>query len=110
MVIGEVESFLLLIALGYLLMWLFKKQPLSLSGARLLDKIIKQNYFEELLNCYLCLGVWTFSLLSWLFKFTIITVGIPILDVLITGSVTSFVGYLLFRGWESSFTNIIIRS
>lgn len=91
-------------------MWLFKKQPLSYWVARILNRILKTSSFTDLLDCYLCLGVWAFSLLSWAFKFTIISVRIPILDFGITGCVMSFIGYLIYKGWESSFMEIVIRS
>ena len=107
---SPIVDFLLLLALGYLLMWLFKKQPLSYGVARLLDKKLHTTSFVDLLDCYLCLGVWSFSLLSWMFKFTIISLRIPILEFVVTGCVMSFIGYLIFRGWESSFTKIVIGS
>ena len=107
---SPVVNFFLLLGLGYLLMWLFKKQPLSYGIARWLDKKLQIHSFVDLLDCYLCLGVWSFSVLSWLFKFTIISIGIPILEFVVTGCVMSFIGYLIFRGWESSFMNIVIGS
>lgn len=91
-------------------MWLFKKQPLSFFIAGKLDGKIKQTWFHELLECNLCLGVWAYLVLNWIFNFTIIFIGIPFLEYLITGCVMSFIGYLLSKGWESQFTNIIIGS
>ncbi len=63
---------------------------------------------EKLLNCDLCLGVWTYTILSGIMNIQIIE-NMNIFGYLLTGSVSSFIMYLVVRGWNQEYSGYIIE-
>lgn len=92
--------------LGKLLMYVFRKQPLS--------KRLRQNKtMEELISCDLCLGVWVYSILFGIFRQDFLQgyiTYLPVVSELISGIVTSFVAYLVTSGWKANFEVIQITA
>jgi hypothetical protein len=92
--------------LGRLLMFLWLKQPLSKWLGR------KNWIFRELFDCSLCLGVWTYWIMSFLFRINNIEIikfaGIPVVDDLFTGALTSFIFWVFETGWKVLFTSTVI--
>jgi len=95
----EYFAFLLV---GRLFMYLFRLFP---PAVRLLQK---HEDTEKLLNCDLCLGVWTFTILAWIMNIQIIE-NTNVFGYLITGSVSSFIMFLLVRGWNQKFREYVIE-
>lgn len=103
--IGEVRFALLVgvALLGRLLMFLWRKQPLSGEIAK------RSTYFEAMFDCDLCLGVWTYFLLFLLFKIKLIEqVNIAVLNEFLSACVLSFIMWLVGYGWQTAFGSIII--
>ncbi len=63
---------------------------------------------EKLLNCDLCLGVWTYTILSGIMNIQIIE-NMNIFGYLLTGSVSSFIMYLVVKGWNQEYSGYIIE-
>lgn len=108
MVLSEAVSttdFFLLCAVGRLLIYLAQKAPYK--------NWFKDNqFFKELFDCQLCLGVWIYALLSAVFRkflFCDIFSYIPVLSELVTGSVLSFIMFLVSSGWDARFRVIYME-
>lgn len=85
-------------------MFLWNRQPLSKAiGA-------KWRYFKELFECPLCLGVWTYWALALLLRINIIEVAryIPALSEFLTGTITAFIMWLVWLGWNQAFQAIFV--
>jgi len=61
-------------------------------------------------GCNLCLGVWVYSALAFVFRMNILQeyFYMNILSELITGAVTSLLVHLVTIGWKSEFSTIVI--
>lgn len=98
------------VLVGKLLIFIFQKFPkhtLPLIGRLFRDG----KFLEELFSCDLCLGVWVYAGLSFIFSVNILGeyFYIPILCEFITGGAISFLMHLFSAGWESKYQNIIIE-
>lgn len=62
-------------------------------------------FLHDLFACDLCLGVWTFAILSFFFKANLLQsfFYIPVLSEFITGGVTSLVVHLLRIGFQAEY-------
>jgi hypothetical protein len=80
--------------IGKLLMYLFRKFPLS-------ALMRKNKYTEQLLNCDLCLGVWTYFFLALILKFRWSEIPYPVLSEFFVGCMTSFISFVFSAGWSS---------
>jgi len=96
-----VEYFLYL-AVGRLFIYLLRLFPLAV---RILEK---NKDTEKLLNCDLCIGVWIYTFLAWTMNIHIIQHS-NVISYLVTGSVSSFIMYLLKRGWDQEFREYVIK-
>ena len=93
--------------LGYLLvgrlfMYLIRLFP---PAVRLLERYEDT---KKLLNCDLCLGVWTYTALSGIMNIQIIE-NLNVFGYLITGSVSSFIMFLIVKGWNQEFREYVIK-
>jgi len=97
--LGEI---VLIGGLGELLMFLWNKQPLS--------KFIssKSNFFKEMFECDLCLGVWAFWILALIFGAYAFDPYIPVFSEFIFGAIMSFFAHLVRIGWQTKFGKIFI--
>jgi hypothetical protein len=88
---------------GKLFIYTFQKFPLI--------RDIKNKFFSELFLCDYCLGVWFFSILSWLFSITLFKeyFYFPVISELATGTITSFLVHLLSIGWKEKFGVIVVE-
>ena len=87
---------------GRLLMYLLRLFP---PVVRLAEKYEDT---EKLLNCDLCLGVWTYTILSGIMNIQIMT-DMNIFGYLLTGSVSSFIMALIVDGWNQKFREYVIK-
>jgi len=104
---------------GKLLIFIFQKFPKS--KIPLIGRLFLEGKFlEELFSCDLCLGVWVYTGLSFIFSvnilgfiFSVNILGeyfyVPILSEFITGMIVSFVMHLISAGWETRYQNIVIE-
>jgi len=72
----------------------------------------KGEFWDELFECDLCLGVWVYSILALIFKIDIFTEYFgyaSIVGMLLTGMVTSFIVHLLKIGWNEKFSIIVME-
>lgn len=90
-----IEQFFVILLIGKLVMYLARKAPY----------MRWVTFFRELFSCELCLGVWVYGLLAFLFGFYLPsgTRYIPLISEFITGAILSFVMWLLTDGWNSKF-------
>jgi hypothetical protein len=66
------------------------------------DNEIKIKFFEKLLSCRLCLGVWVYTVLSAILRVQVFDfMYVPALSELITGCVSSFMMFFFVIGWKS---------
>ena len=100
----SVGEFVFFAIFGRVLIYLGGKFPIS--------KIVKNDFIEKLFECDLCLGVWIYTILAYFlgadlvpayFKYT------PYLNEFLTGAVTSFIVWMVVRGYESEFSTVIIE-
>jgi len=95
---------------GKLLIFIFQKFPKS--KIPLIGRLFLEGKFlEELFSCDLCLGVWVYTGLSFIFSVNILGeyFYVPILSEFITGMIVSFVMHLISAGWETRYQNIVIE-
>lgn len=100
-----IARFLVLCLVGKLLMYLWTISPY----AEWLGK--KSPFFQKLFECHLCLGVWAYPTLAWVFHVNVLDAFfyIPILSEIITGGVTSFLVWLASEGWSARFSAYEIK-
>jgi len=73
--------------------------------------LYRWEYLKQLFECDLCLGVWVYFFLTFLFginyfyNFTYI----PIISEFIIGAVTSFLMHLITLGWKEKFTILYLE-
>ena len=94
----NVETFVLFLLIGKLIMFLARKSPYFQWG----------DFLKALLDCELCLGVWVYFLLALVFHLNLFSDYVPLLSESITGSVMSFVMWLLTEGWNAKFRELHI--
>lgn len=93
-----VLEFLAFAGLGKILMYVFRKFPLV--------RDIQGNFWKELIDCDLCLGVWMYIGLARLLSFDIYYYYFSypdILGYLFTGITTSFLTWIFVTGWNANF-------
>jgi hypothetical protein len=83
------------------------------------QKFFKQNELEKrtfpfvqrLFSCNLCLGVWAYTILAFIFRLNALNElpYIPVLTELITGCVTSYLVHVIEMGWRSENEVIVIK-
>jgi hypothetical protein len=85
-----------------LFIFLGKKFPIT--------NFIRWKFLTELFSCDLCLGVYICFGLAFIFKVNVFEefyiIGV---SEFITGSITSFLLYLLKLGWDTAFGEIVIE-
>jgi hypothetical protein len=98
----EVQFFFYAVV-GKLFIYTLQKFPLL--------RDVKNKFIRELLDCDYCLGVWVFSILSWLFQFTLFREYIycPFISELATGVIISFLVHLINIGWREKFGVIVVE-
>jgi len=75
----------------------------------LLNRVIKQGYFRELLECDLCLGFWVYALVSYLCDVNLVSFLPVVISQALTGMIMSFIMRLVVAGWNAEFSNIIVE-
>lgn len=76
-------------------MFVFRKFPLV--GE------IDGTFWRSLIDCDLCLGVWIYTVLAYMWGLSLGENYIIGLSELVVGSVTSFLVYVFVEGWNSLF-------
>jgi hypothetical protein len=91
------------VVIGKLFIYTVQKFPLV--------RNIKNPFLSELFLCDYCLGVWIFSVLSWLFQFTLFREYLycPFISELATGVIISFIIHLISIGWKEKFDIIVVE-
>ena len=96
---------LVLAGIGKLAMFLWKKAPYQGYIARL-PRVGK--FFKELFACELCLGVWIYWLLGFIWQMNFMGVTLPVLSEFLDGIVISFIVWVFSAGWQTLFQNFVI--
>ena len=94
-------NFLIYVALGKLLIYI---------GQKFLGNS-KSFFFNKLVNCDLCLGVWVYTILAGLYQIRLledVLWYVPIASELITGIAVSFIVHLLSIGVREKFGTVIV--
>jgi len=99
----QVIGFLLV---GRLVVFVLQKFPFI--KIPFIGNLFKEGKFlEQLFGCDLCLGVWVYAFLSYLFQVDFVKdifgKDIVVINSLITGMIASFVVYIFAIGWNTRF-------
>ncbi len=97
-------AFLLYLAIGKLLIWIFQKLGR--------DNEIKIKFISKLLSCSLCAGFWVYSFTSWITKsyaFQDWIMYIPVFSEIVTGVFSSYIVYVFENGWKSLYEVLVIK-
>lgn len=95
--LGTLVSYALL---GRLFMFLLRRFPPALALSERLG-------LEELLACDLCLGVWVYGGLAFLFSMNALApCYVPIVSEFVSGAAMSFGMWLFVMGWNDQFREI----
>lgn len=91
------ETFIYLLLSGFLI-WFIQTQ-------KIFDKLFFIDFLKEMRKCGLCLGFWVCLLLQPIFKLGIldnfnINIYTYIVNVLVTAAVSSFIIFLVVKGYE----------
>lgn len=84
---------------------LFVVQKASKQYLSLLKPSKFRGFLEQLFGCDLCLGVWLYTLFAWLLDINVLYEFryVPVVSEVVTGIITSFIVWLLAKGWNSQF-------
>lgn len=96
-------SYLLFMGIGKAMIYLGMKFPLFSES--------RYEFVRRLFECDLCLGVWIYTILSFVMGVVLFRDLFYVLFVseLITGGITSIIMHLLGLGWSAKFSTIIIE-
>lgn len=92
------KEWIMFALVGKLLMFVVRKFPPV--------RDVKNKFLRELIDCDLCLGVWTYTILSFITDYIFEYTSVPIIEQLITGAGTSFLVFLIVLGYQSQFSVI----
>lgn len=96
-------EYLLFLVVGRLLIFIGKKF--------VEQNNIKIQFINRLFRCNLCLGVWVYTLMSWLTGYYVFhdwTSYIPVFAELAAGCFSSYLVYLVENGWKSLHEVIVV--
>lgn len=80
--------------------WLYEQAPIG---------NFWRHFFRDMISCNLCLGVWIYFILEFLFKVNLIEfVYVPVISEFVNGAMISFIMWLLIAGWNTLFGTIEI--
>lgn len=100
---GVISHLILYTGIGWLLLFLWKKQPLSLALAK------RSAYLEAMFACDLCTGVWLYFFLALAMRINLLDwFYLPGLSEFLTGCGVSFLRWLMRLGWDAMFRTILI--
>jgi hypothetical protein len=99
------DSWLIFIIIGRVLVWVGMKFPLP----NFLNRIEKVRNLHE---CPLCLGVWIYGIMSYFMWMDLLSAlgffYVPVLSEIVTGAGISFLVHIFVLGWKSMFEVIIV--
>jgi hypothetical protein len=99
-----IDELVIYFAVGKVSIYLIQKFPLTQKLSE------KSELLEKLFNCNLCLGVWVYWFLAFLFGLHWQAfIYVPVLSELLFGACASFVMWLISLGWNSQFQTIVIE-
>lgn len=100
----EMSFFVLFSGLGKLLMFIFRKFPLT-------EKIASKNTtLQTLYTCNLCLGVWFYTFMAFVLNYNAFPeIKNKTFGKFVTGCFTSFINWLFWNGVDSQFRDIILE-
>lgn len=87
--------------LGKTILWLWSLVPKPSMGS----------YLDKLFECDLCLGVWLYFGMAWIFKLNALDwfIYIPIVSEFITGALMSTLVFLISEGWNARFRDLVVN-
>lgn len=87
--------------MGKLIMWLWEMFPIRPRGIP---------FFDKLFTCHLCMGVWVYTFLSFVFGMIALDwfPYIPVFSEFLTGAILSFIVHLVSSGWNSEYRDLIV--
>lgn len=103
-------SYIVYASIGRLIIFLLQKFPLhdTLEGMGFSEG----KFLHDLFSCDLCLGVWVYTILAFIMQIDILKgwfEPIPIINEIITGAATSFIVHLIRIGWQTEYTETVIK-
>jgi len=103
-----VNDFLAYAAIGKLIIYIIQIFPLD--GLPLIGRLFQDGrYLYKWWKCDLCLGVWVYAPLSFLYNINFLPFYIPVINEIIMGMVTSFLVHLISLGWKEKFTVLSVE-
>jgi len=104
-----VRWFLLVVLFGRLTIYLAQKFPLP-------EVLRRYNGIVEWHSCILCMGVWVYTILSWIFRVDLLstafyelgTIYVPFVSEFLTGALTSWLMYIFEIGFKERYLSITV--
>lgn len=99
------------LSIGRLTIFTLQKFPFR----KLSKTFLEGKFLGDLIACDLCLGVWVFMFLSFIFGIDLIQwilgdgVGLIVINQVLTGAIASFVVHVFKVGWTTEFGITILE-
>ena len=103
------ELYILYGLIGKLVIFLGQKAPYQQIIGSLIGNEQVRGFLQDLFDCDLCLGVWVYTLLSWIMKINMYHFYVPVVSEFLTGMSMAFLAHLISIGWKEKFSTIIIQ-
>lgn len=103
------ELYIIYGLIGKLLIFLAQKAPYQNIIGKLFRGERVRSFLQELFSCDLCLGVWVYTLLSWIMNINMYYFYVPVVSEFLTGASMAFIAHLMTIGWKEKFSTIIIQ-
>jgi len=100
-----VIDYLVYASVGKLIIYIVQTFPLDTVSVRFQEGRL----LGKLWRCDLCLGVWVYFFLAFVFEANIFPMYFPIIMEMIMGMMTSLLVHLISLGWSAKFKEIIIE-
>lgn len=101
---------LVYILIGKLIIFFAQKFPFQ--NIYLIGNLFKEGKFlRQLFDCDMCLGFWIYSGLNFAFGIDLLYeyFQIPILNIILTGMIVSFLIHIFSLGWNARFREFVIE-
>ena len=104
-------KFIVFLLVGKLVIYILQKFPFR--DTFIGNLFSEGKFLEKLFSCDLCLGVWVYATLGYIFRFSFIgsVFGTYVLfiDEAITGMIASFLMHIFSIGWNTKFGTVLLE-
>lgn len=104
-------EFIVYASIGRLIIFLLQRFPFSKIPP--ITPLFRDGKFlHDLFDCDLCLGFWVYTILAYIMQIDVLKGWFsyyPIINEIITGAVTTFIVHLVTIGWQTEYTETVIK-